>query len=79
MKFTVADLERHAIDFDESLVPGSIDFVEDIRQVAALHTSGHVDLLHENRGSGDIVRDIRIRAAPRYPHRGPLCPLPGAG
>ncbi len=63
MRFTVAELERQAIDFDESLAPGSIDFVDDMRQVGVLHTSGHVDLLHENRGPHDIVRDIRIRAS----------------
>ncbi|MEO7003935.1 MAG: DUF177 domain-containing protein [Acidobacteriaceae bacterium] len=61
MRFTVAALERQAIDFEESLAPGSVDFIEDMRQVGVLHTAGHVDLLHENRGPGDIVTDIRIR------------------
>jgi uncharacterized protein len=63
MKFLVADLEREPIDFDESLAPGTIDFVEDIRQVAALHTAGCVDLLKEHREARDIVDDIRIRAS----------------
>jgi uncharacterized protein len=63
MRFTVAELERQAIDFDESLAPGSIDFVEDMQQVGVLHAAGHVDLLHENRGPGDVVADIRIRAS----------------
>ena len=63
MRFTIADLERQAIDFDESLAPGSIDFVEDMQQAGALDTSGHVDLLHEHRGPGEIVADIRIRGS----------------
>ena len=61
MKFLVADLERQAIDFDESLAPGTIDFVEDMRQVGVLHTTGRTDLLKEHRGTHDIVEDIRIR------------------
>ena len=61
MKFLVADLERQAIDFDESLAPGSIDFVDDMRQVGVLHTAGRVDLLKEHRGTHEIVEDIRIR------------------
>ncbi len=62
MLFTVAELEQQAVDFDESLVPGSIDFVDDMRQVGVLHTAGRADLLKEHRGPKDIVPDIRIRA-----------------
>jgi uncharacterized protein len=62
MKFLIADLEREPIDFDESLAPGAIDFVEDIRQVAPLHTAGRADLLKEHRESSNIVEDIRVRA-----------------
>lgn len=63
MKFSTVELEREAIDFDESLAPGSIDFVEDMQQIGVLHSSGHVDLLHENRGPGEIIPDIRIRGS----------------
>ena len=63
MKFLVADLERQAIDFDETLAPGSIDFVDDMQQVGVLHTAGRVDLLKEHRGTHDIVEDIRIRGS----------------
>ncbi len=51
MKFLVADLERQAIDFDESLAPGTIDFVDDMQQVGVLHTPGRADLLKEHRGT----------------------------
>ena len=61
MRFTIAELERQPIDFDETLAPGSIDFVDDMQQADVLHTSGHVDLLHEHRGPGEVVADIRIR------------------
>ncbi len=63
MKFTVAELEREAVDFDESLVPGTIDFVDDMRQLDVVHTAGRADLLKEHRGPGEIVPDIRVRAA----------------
>ncbi|MHB8302474.1 MAG: YceD family protein [Acidobacteriaceae bacterium] len=63
MKFTVAELERQAIDFDESLAPGTIDFVEDLRQVSELHAAGRADLLKEHRGAHEIVADIRVRAS----------------
>ncbi len=63
MRFTVAELEKQPINFDESLAPGSIDFIEDVRQTGPLHTAGHVDLLREHRGPRDIVEDIRIRAS----------------
>lgn len=61
MLFTVADLEREAIDFDETLAAGSIDFIDDMRQVDVLHSAGHTDLLKEHRGTHDVVDDIRIR------------------
>lgn len=63
MKFLVADLERQPIDFDESLAPGTIDFVEEIHQIGTLHTAGRVDLLKEHREARDIVDDIRIRGS----------------
>lgn len=62
MKFTIAELEREAIDFDESLAPGSIDFIDDEQQVGVLHTQGRAELLREHRGPGEVVEDIRVRA-----------------
>ncbi len=63
MRFTIPELEQEAIDFDESLAPGTIDFIEDMRQVGVLHTAGRADLLREHRGPHDIVEDIRVRAS----------------
>jgi uncharacterized protein len=63
MKFTVAELDQEAVDFDESLAPGMIDFVEEMRQVGPLHAAGRADLLKEHRGPQEIVADIRVRAA----------------
>lgn len=63
MRFTIAELQREAIEFDESLPPGSIDFVEDVQQVGTLHTTGRAELLEEHRGPQEIVPDIRIRAS----------------
>jgi uncharacterized protein len=62
MLFTVIDLQREPIDFQESLPPGVIDFTEDIRQSGHLVAQGRADLLHEHRGPNDVVEDIRIRA-----------------
>ena len=58
MLFTVAELEQQAVDFDESLVPGSIDFVDDMRQVGVLHTAGRADLLKEWKCE---MADLQIR------------------
>jgi uncharacterized protein len=63
MRFTVAELEQQAIDFDESLASGSIDFIDEMRQAEVLHTAGRTDLLREHRGPHDIVEDIRVRAS----------------
>lgn len=63
LKFVIAELEKQAVDFDDSLAPGSIDFVEDMRQVGELHTAGRADLLKEHRGPHEIVPDIRVRAS----------------
>ena len=62
MKFTVAELEQEAVDFDESLAPGAIDYVEEMTQVGPLHAAGRADLLKEHRGPQEIVADIRVRA-----------------
>jgi uncharacterized protein len=63
MKFTVAELEQEAVDFDESLAPAVIDYVEEMRQVGPLHAAGRADLLKEHRGPQEIVADIRVRAS----------------
>lgn len=63
LKFFIAELEKQAVDFDESLAPGSIEFVEDMRQVGELHTAGRADLLKEHRSPHEIVSDIRVRAS----------------
>ncbi len=79
MKFLVADLERQAIDFDESLAPGTIDFVDDMQQVGVLHTQGHVDLLKEHRGPSRYCRGHPGAGQPGNPHGSGVCALPGPG
>jgi uncharacterized protein len=65
MRFTLAELEQQAVDFDESLPPGTMDLIEDVSQVGLLHSAGRADLLREHRGPNEIVQDIRIRASLR--------------
>jgi uncharacterized protein len=67
MKFVVAELEREPVEFDVTLPPGSIDFVEEVRQTGGLHTAGRAELLREHRGPGEVVPDIRIRATLQVP------------
>jgi uncharacterized protein len=61
MEFKVSELEREPIDFDLKLAPGAVDLGEEAVQVGQLAASGRAEVLHEHRGPGDIVPDIRLR------------------
>lgn len=61
MEFKVSELEREPIEFDLELAPGAVDFGEEAEQKGELATSGRAEVIHEHRGSKDIVADIRLR------------------
>ncbi len=61
MLIEIQDLETHPIDFREEFNPGAIDLGPDLRQVSALHTEGHADLVEEHHGKDKVVQDIRLK------------------
>lgn len=54
------DLELRKIVFDESIPPGELDLGQEIQQKDLLKTSGHAELIRENRGAHEVVEDIRL-------------------
>jgi uncharacterized protein len=60
MLFEIRELEAHAIDFEEHIAPGSIDFGPDIRQSADLNSSGRAQLVREQHSKHNFVNDIRV-------------------
>ena len=60
MFIEIHELEEHPIDFQEEIKPGQLDFGEDFRQVEVLRTAGRAQLVEEQHGKHQIVKDIRI-------------------
>jgi uncharacterized protein len=53
--FSVHDLELRKAEFDVSIPPGEIEFIEKVRQVSSLDAAGSVELLSNTLG------EIRVR------------------
>jgi uncharacterized protein len=60
MFIEIHELELHPIDFEEEIAPDVLDLGEDLRQVGPLHTSGRAQLVEEQHGKHQIVKDIRL-------------------
>jgi len=60
MLIEIQELEQHPIDFEEEVGPGVLDLGEDLRQLQPLHTAGRAQLVEEQHGKHQIVKDIRI-------------------
>jgi uncharacterized protein len=63
MFIEIHELELHPIDFEENIRPDVLDLGEDLRQVGALHTSGRAQLVQEQHGKHQIVKDIRLEGS----------------
>lgn len=63
MLFTVADLERDAMDFKVALPPNAIGFGDEATQIGPLASEGRAEVLHEHRGPKEIVADIRLKGS----------------
>jgi uncharacterized protein len=59
---TPLDLEDEPLPIDVAIAPGVIDYAVDLTQIGPLPVKGQADLLMENRGHGQAVADIRVRA-----------------
>jgi len=62
MLITPAQLVDEPLKLDESLLPGAIDYTQDVRQLGPLALHGQAELIVEHRGPKDFVDDIRLRA-----------------
>jgi uncharacterized protein len=61
MEFKVSELEREPVEFDLELASGMVDFGGEAEQTGKLATSGRAEVIHEHRGSKEIVADIRLK------------------
>jgi hypothetical protein len=60
MFIALHELERHPVDFDEKLEPGTIDLGADLRQAGQLNSSGRAQLVEEHHGKHKLIKDIRL-------------------
>ena len=63
MFIEIQELEQHPIDFKEEISPDVLDLGEDLQQVGALHTEGRAQLVEEQHGKHQIVKDIRVNGS----------------
>ena len=60
MLIEIRELERHAIDFEEQIAAGVIDFGTEVRQTGKLASKGRAQLVQEHYGKHQLINDIRI-------------------
>jgi uncharacterized protein len=60
MIIEIHELERHPIDFEERIAPGTIDLGPDFHQSQDLSTTGRAQLVRELHGKHHAINDIRI-------------------
>jgi len=60
MLIEIRELEAHAVDFDERIAPGVIDFGFEVSQKSLLTTAGRAQLVQEHHGKHRLINDIRV-------------------
>jgi uncharacterized protein len=60
MLIEIRELEAHAVDFDERIAPGVIDFAPEVKQKDELAAAGRAQLVQEHHGKHKLINDIRI-------------------
>ncbi|MBV9339465.1 MAG: DUF177 domain-containing protein [Acidobacteria bacterium] len=60
MLIEIRELEDHALEFEEQIAPGVIDFGREVRQTAHLASSGRAQLVQEHYGKHHVINDIRL-------------------
>jgi len=60
MLIEIRELERQPVEFDEHIVPGTIDFGTEIKQRSKLDSKGRAQLVQEHERKHQIINDIRI-------------------
>lgn len=54
------DLEVRKLEFQQEFGPGAIDLGTEVTQQTPLRASGSAELIEEDRGHKNVVRDIRV-------------------
>jgi uncharacterized protein len=60
MLIAIRELEAHAVDFEEQIAPGVIDFGPDIRQTGDLRAKGRAQIVQEHHSKHQLINDIRV-------------------
>lgn len=60
MLIEIKELEVHAVDFDEQIAPGVIDFGSEIQQKDKISTAGRAQLVQEHHGKHQLINGIRM-------------------
>ena len=60
MLIEIKELERHPLDFDEHLAPGTIDIGTEVNQKSKLNSKGRAQLVQEHEGRQHVINDIRV-------------------
>lgn len=61
MFLDIKELERDPLDFAEEFQPNAIDLGSEARQLTALKTTGHAEVVEEHHGKHEVIKDIRLR------------------
>jgi uncharacterized protein len=60
MLIEIKDLELRPIDFEEEYGPGDLDLGPDLQQSSLLHAAGRAQLIEEQHGKHQRIKDIRV-------------------
>lgn len=60
MLLEIRELEAHAVDFDEQIAPGVIDYGPEVKQQGNLAAAGRAQLVREQHGKRESINDIRV-------------------
>jgi uncharacterized protein len=60
MLFSLQELQKHPVEFQEAFAPGTLDLGPDFHQVGPLQSSGTATLIEEHHGGKSVIQDIRL-------------------
>jgi uncharacterized protein len=60
MYISLQDLEVKPVEFAETFAPGKIDLGQEVVQQGGLKATGHAELIEEDHGGKNRVKDIRV-------------------
>jgi uncharacterized protein len=60
MYFSLNELEKRPVDFQEVFAPETLDLGADLHQVSQLRSRGRATLVEEHHGHRGVIQDIRV-------------------